>query len=137
LNTYIDSSVLLRVILGAADALEEWPRITQMFSSDLLQIECMRTLERLRVVDRVDPQLIAFQRDVVMAVVSRARLSELSPLLVRRAGHPLPVPLKTLDAIHLVTANWWRERVTDLAFATHDLQLARAAREAGFQVLGG
>ena len=48
----------------------------------------------------------------------------------------MPLPLKTLDAIHLVTAVEWREKVGDLAFAAHDHQLARAARDLGFHVLG-
>jgi predicted nucleic acid-binding protein len=136
LKGYVDSSVLLRVIVGAADSLDEWPLITDMFCSRLLQVECMRTLERFRIVDRADPQLIAFQRNVVMAILSRMRIGEVSAELIRRAGHPMPVPLKTLDALHLATALEWREQVGDLAFATHDHQLARAARDLDFQVLG-
>jgi len=45
--------------------------------------------------------------------------------------------LKTLDAIHLATAMSWRDRIGQgLPFATHDAQLATAARSMGFEVLG-
>lgn len=47
------------------------------------------------------------------------------------------MPLKTLDAIHLATAMWWRDDAHhNLTFATHDAKLAEAARAAGFPVLG-
>jgi predicted nucleic acid-binding protein len=136
LKAYVDSSVLLRVILGAPESLGEWPLITEMFCSVLLQVECMRTLERIGVAEGVAAELINFQRSVVTTVMSRARIAEFSPTLVRRAGYPMPMPLKTLDAIHLVTAMWWREQAGEIVFATHDVQLARAGRALDFHVLG-
>ena len=57
--------------------------------------------------------------------------------ILRRAGEPYPVALKTLDAVHLATALMWRDRrAPDLVFATHDRQLGRAALALGFDVLG-
>ena len=45
--------------------------------------------------------------------------------------------LRTLDAIHLATALAWREaRHPGLIVATHDPQLALAARACGFEVVG-
>jgi hypothetical protein len=49
----------------------------------------------------------------------------------------MPAPLGTLDAIHLATADLWREsNPGDLLVATHDRALALAARASGFKVAG-
>jgi hypothetical protein len=61
----------------------------------------------------------------------------LRPLVLSRAGEPLPTPLGTLDAIHLATALIWRERMGVLpTIATHDSALGLAARTFGFGVRG-
>jgi hypothetical protein len=57
--------------------------------------------------------------------------------ITRFASQPFPFAIKTLDAIHLTTAIGWRQtRDPDLVFATHDRQLANAARKFGFKVVG-
>ena len=62
---------------------------------------------------------------------------ELSSAVLRRASQPVPAPLGTLDAIHLATADLWRElRAKEPIMATHDKALALAARASGFRVLG-
>jgi hypothetical protein len=49
----------------------------------------------------------------------------------------MPLPLGTLDAIHLATALIWRDRVGPLSeMATHDTALGSAARAFGFDVRG-
>jgi predicted nucleic acid-binding protein len=57
--------------------------------------------------------------------------------ILRRAAHPLPTPLGTLDAIHLATALAWRD-VDDgpLTVVTHDASLDQAARAFGLAVVG-
>jgi hypothetical protein len=57
--------------------------------------------------------------------------------ILARASEPLPIPLGTLDALHLATALVWRDRIRrTLVMATHDDGLALAARSFGLQVLG-
>jgi predicted nucleic acid-binding protein len=64
-------------------------------------------------------------------------LVDISNEVLELAAKPLPSPLKTLDSIHLATALLWRDaNKSELVFATHDEQLARAARALNFQVLG-
>ena len=59
------------------------------------------------------------------------------PPILSRASEPLPMPLGTLDAMHLATALIWRDRMGPLpAMATHDTALGMAARAFGFDVLG-
>ena len=59
-----------------------------------------------------------------------------SPVL-SRAGDAMPMPLGTLDAVHLATALIWRDRIGPLStIATHHAALGSAARAFGFDVLG-
>jgi hypothetical protein len=44
---YVDSSVLLRVLLGQPNALPEWAGIDTAVGSSLVEVECLRTLDRL------------------------------------------------------------------------------------------
>jgi hypothetical protein len=49
----------------------------------------------------------------------------------------MPMPLGTLDAMHLATALIWRDRVGPLSkMATHDAMLGTAAHAFGFEVIG-
>jgi len=74
----------------------------------------------------------------VEAITHDMDLIEIREGILAGAEKPFAAPLKTLDAIHLATAIAWRHQnnLADLAFATHDDKLARAARAAGFEVLG-
>ena len=46
MNVYVDSSVLLRIVLGERDRLRIWPTITNAVSSELIRLECLRTIDR-------------------------------------------------------------------------------------------
>jgi hypothetical protein len=49
----------------------------------------------------------------------------------------MPMPLGTLDGVHLATALIWRDRIGPLSMmATHDAALGLAARAFGFDVRG-
>jgi hypothetical protein len=61
----------------------------------------------------------------------------LRPPVLSRASEPMPMPLGTLDAIHLATALIWRDRLGPLPqLVTHDATLGAAARGFGFDVRG-
>src|SRR5262249_46522187 len=47
-TAYVDSSVLLRVLLGQAHALKEWKTLRRAVASALVEVECLRTLDRIR-----------------------------------------------------------------------------------------
>jgi hypothetical protein len=64
-------------------------------------------------------------------------LVPLRPPILSRASEPLPMPLGTLDAIHLASALIWRDRLGPLPqMVTHDVTLGAAARAFGFDVRG-
>ena len=135
---YIDSSVLLRILLRQRDPLEQWPRIDLAISSNLLRVECLRTLDRLRLAGQLSPAEARVQTDALADVLRRIDFVEVDPLVLDHAAQPLPAPLGALDAIHLASALLYRERHGDhpILFATHDVALARAARAMHFDVVG-
>jgi predicted nucleic acid-binding protein len=137
LNAYVDSSVLLRKILGQAGSLREWADITTGVASALVETECLRTLDRLRVRAGLSDAELARRRHAVFRLVESLEVVEVTAAVLARAAQPLPTELGTLDAIHLATALLWREHgADDLVMATHDPALATAARACGLVVVG-
>jgi predicted nucleic acid-binding protein len=134
---YVDASVMLRVVLGQPGQLAEWPEIEAGVVSALVEVECLRTLDRLRIRAAVSDQEIAVRREAVFALTAEMEVVEPSSPVLSRAAQPFPTPLGTLDAVHLATALLWREtRGEDLVMATHDRDLALAARASGLRTIG-
>lgn len=135
---YLDSSVLLRVVLGQRGRLREWGSVKEGIASAVAEVECLRTLDRLRHRGELRDRDVAVRREAVYRLLDEVTVVEPSRAILGRAGEPLPAPLGTLDAIHLATALAWRDTTgADLVFATHDAALGTAARAMGFQVIGG
>jgi uncharacterized protein len=134
---YVDASVLLRLVLGQSGALREWRAIETAVASALVEVECLRTLDRLRLRAGVSDRELATRREAVFEVLRRFEVVEVGRPILARAALPLPTALGTLDAIHLATATLWRDNQgADLTVATHDEALATAARASGFSVIG-
>jgi predicted nucleic acid-binding protein len=134
---YLDSSVLLRVILGQADRLAQWDDVDLGVASTLVEVECLRALDRLRLRTAMAFDDLALRREAVYRLAEELELVEPARPVLQRAAQSLPVPLGTLDAIHLASALMWRElRREDLVMATHDRGLAMAARASGLSVVG-
>lgn len=134
---FVDSSVALRMVLGQPGTLSEWDRILTGVASGLLEVECLRTIDRLRLAAGLSDEETALRREAVYGIIAELEIVEPTGAVLRRAAQPLPTPLGTLDAIQLATATMWREsRGGDLTFMTHDRALALAARSSGFRVLG-
>jgi len=134
---YLDSSVLLRMVLGQRGRLKEWRKVKEGVVSALAEVECLRTLDRLRLRGAISDQQLAVRREAVYRLLEEIEIVEPTRPILARASLPLPTPIGTLDAIHLATAMLWRESSSaDLVFATHDAALGVAARASGFRVAG-
>lgn len=134
---YLDSSVILRVLMGQRDALAEWADVTRGVVSALAEVECLRTLDRLRLSRAHPDEAIAERREAVYRMLESIEVVEITHPILSRAAQPLATGLGTLDAIHLATAIVWKERSgKDLTMATHDSALAIAARASGLRVVG-
>ena len=134
---YLDSSVILRVVLGHPGQLAEWKSVLLGVTSGLAEVECLRTMDRLRLLGELTTEEAVGGREAIYRIIEALDVVELSSAVMRRASQPLPTPLGTLDAIHLATADLWREvRGKEPIVATHDKALALAARASGFRVVG-
>jgi predicted nucleic acid-binding protein len=134
---YVDSSVFLRVLLQQPMALPEWRTISLAVTSSLLRVESCRTLDRfVHNTTMTDTDYMA-KLGQIDEFVDNALVFDIDKPLLLAASRRLPVRLATLDAIHLATAERFRDEFQEqFVFATHDRDLAAAARAAGFEVIG-
>jgi len=134
---YVDSSVILRFVLQQSDQLTALLEYDDRVTSFLTEVECMRAVEAARIRRQLSMDESGERRLVAYRHLRRMHRLLPSLSILRRAGEPYPVAIKSLDAIHLATALVWRDRrAPDLVFATHDFQLGRAAAALGFEVVG-
>lgn len=134
---YVDSSVILRLVLAQAKPLESWPDIDGGVVSTLVEVECFRALDRLRLREVVEDGDTAAWRELILHSLVLFEAVEPSRAVLARAAQPFPTSLGTLDAIHLSTALLWREQTGEsLTLATHDAALALGARAFGIPVVG-
>lgn len=134
---YLDSSILLRQILRQSRQLSEWTAIRTAISNRLLRLECFRTIDRLRITEQWSSMQVEEARRRCLVLLEGIGSLPVTEHVYRRAEQPFIVPVGFLDSLHLASALLWREtRGDDLIFATHDSQLALAARAHGLQVIG-
>ena len=134
---YVESSVVLRLVLGQPGTLRQWRTLDGGVASALVEVECLRTLDRVRLAEGLRETELARRRETVYRILETLEIVEPTRPILTRAAQPLPVALGTLAAIHLATALAWREATeADLGFATHDARLASAARALGLHAIG-
>jgi predicted nucleic acid-binding protein len=134
---YIDTSALLRVVLREPGALEDLRSYDALVASELIAVESHRTIDRLRLQGSLTTEEAAARGRAVNDWLEAIDLVLLRPPVLSRAIEPMPMPLGTLDALHLATALIWRDRIGPLpTMATHDIALGLAAQAFGFEVRG-
>jgi uncharacterized protein len=133
---YLDTSVVLRIVLGEPQPLRQWRSIDVAVTSELTRVEGLRTLDRARIRLRLSDSEIAERRADFLELFSAFHLLGLDSRVLVRAAEPFPTTLGTLDALHLASALLLRQARPELAFATHDRELGEAARAEGFTVYG-
>lgn len=136
MKVYIDTSVLLRIVLAEPRPLTEWRSIDVALTSEVTRVEALRTIDRARIEMRLSDRDVADRRALVLETLEGFHLAHLDRVVLDRAGEPFPTLVRTLDAIHLATALLSRSKHQGLVFATHDAALATAARSIGFRVIG-
>jgi predicted nucleic acid-binding protein len=141
-NVYVDTSVLLRVVLDEADPLAEWDELEDPVTSVLAEVEGLRTIDRAsrrathpRKKSLSEKEANAARVKLYQTLEMFARI-ELESAILARAGR-LAGPLGTLDALHLASALLWKDRTGTLpTMATHDPELGSAAAGHGLALIG-
>ena len=123
--TYIDSSVTLAHLF--AEPRQSRPDIwdRRLVSSRLLEYEIYTRIHLRR------PALAGSAS--LRALLTGTALIELSGRVLARALEPWPVPLRTLDALHLATADYLRRQGESVELASYDNRLLAAARALGIK----
>lgn len=73
------------------------------------------------------------------SLLATVSLLELAPPVLARALEPFPVPVRTLDALHLASLDFLSRAGQRVQLATYDQRMVEAARALGFPLadLGG
>jgi predicted nucleic acid-binding protein len=66
--------------------------------------------------------------DMVRQLLGRVSVLELIGEVLGRASEPFPLPVRTLDALHLASCRFLQRQGVRLALATYDPRLEAAAR---------
>ena len=137
MNVYLDSSVVLRRLQRETAPALAWGRWEHAYSSVLLRVEVLRTIDRNRLRGAVTDSNVAELITKAHAIFDVIEFVALNAPILNRAAQSFSTALGTLDALHLSTALWLMETGgIALGFLTHDGELALAARSSNFQVEG-
>lgn len=120
---YLDTSVALAHLLSEDRRPPEEMWSEELWSSRLLEYELWN---RINACD-----LARTHADLVRLLLARVSLIDLAPVVLSRVLQPFPSPTRTLDALHLASASFLRERGGDVLLATYDKRLACSAEEIG------
>lgn len=125
---YLDTSVALAHLLAEDVRPPSGLWAEELWSSRLLEYELWTRVHAR--------DLARSHGDAVRLLLARVSLIELDPSVLERALQPFPAPTRTLDALHLASASWLRERGAEVRVATYDRRLAGGAKAIGLDLLG-
>jgi hypothetical protein len=117
---YLDSSVALAHLLAEDRSPPEAIWKAPLISSRLLEYEVWNRLHARG--------LGRSHGNEVRALIGRLALIELDPPVLARALEPFPVPVRTLDALHLASIDFLRSRRQAVELLSYDERLLTAAR---------
>ena len=120
---YLDSSVALAHLLAEDRAPPATLWQAPLIASRLLAYELWNRLHARG--------LGRSHGDDARALIGRVALIELAPPVLTRALEPFPLPVRTLDALHLASIEFLRARGQAVELASYDDRLASAARQLG------
>lgn len=121
---YVDTSVALAQILAEdrypPPSLWDQPLV----SSRLLEYEVWTRIHGRK--------LSRSHGEAARILLGRVAFLELVPPVLQRALEPFPLPVRTLDALHLASMEFLREQGQKFKLASYDARLLSAARRLRF-----
>jgi predicted nucleic acid-binding protein len=133
---YIESSALLAALLEQdAAALKALRADGQRITSALTFAEASRALIRARVAGRITSAVERTALRALQTFERRCAVVAVTDAVLTRAGRPFPVePIRTLDAIHLATAELLGEAPQLVTVLTRDHRIGENARALGYVI---
>jgi predicted nucleic acid-binding protein len=123
---YLDTSVALAQLF-AEDVVPPpglWDEV--LVSSRLIEYEVWTRIHARR--------LESSHGDSVRQLIAHLALLELAPQVLSRALDSFPVPVRTLDALHLASADFLRRQGQAVRLASYDGRMRDAAAELGIEL---
>ena len=124
---YLDTSVALAHLLAEDRSPPPSLWDETMVSIRLLEYELWNRLHTRG--------LVRSHGDHARELLQRLALLELAPPVLARALEPFASPVRTLDALHLASIEFLRERRQDIKLASYDTRMVIAARRMGIAVV--
>lgn len=117
---YVDTSVVLAQLLAEDrhPPARLWNEI--LVSSRLLEYEIWTRLHARR--------LAKSHGEAARLLIGRIALLELSPPVLARALDAFPAPVRTLDALHLASCEYFHNQGQSMALASYDGRMTALAR---------
>lgn len=117
---YVDTSVVLAQLLAEDRRPPAAIWRQTLVSSRLTEYETWTRVNARR--------LARSHGETLRQILGRLSFLELSPTVLARALDPYPVPVRTLDALHLASLEYLRSRRLEIQLATYDGRMLQAAR---------
>jgi predicted nucleic acid-binding protein len=134
---FLDTSIVLRHILGESHSYPHLERFASLYASELMRVEALRSIDRLRIQNNWPQEEVATRVRLLTAVNAAINFIPIQSPILRRAAEPFPTLVQTLDAIHIATSLLAQLQLNKpLLFLTHDKQQALAAQAAGLEAEG-
>lgn len=125
---YVDTSIVIAQLFAEDrhPPAELWNE--ELISSRLLEYEMWSSIHRRGTGDS--------HGEAARQLLESLAIAELSREVLRRAIDPFPLPVRTLDALHLSTIIFLREQGLDLALASYDGKMLEAAEKLAIPLAG-
>lgn len=124
---YLDTSVVLAHLFAEDRHPPESLWRERLVSSRLTEYELWTRVHARR--------LAKSHAEPITEVLARVAFVELVRPVLARAREPFPTSVRTLDALHLASADFLRQQGQDVTVATYDDRLAGAARRMGLATM--
>lgn len=135
---YVDASAVLRILFSESGSKVPLAGNDRVVSSQLVEIEAFRAVDRERLLGNLDDAETASKRKELADLLAMLDLAAIDAEVVDRAKGPFAVNVRALDAIHVATAEILAAEAEGepLEFWTHDDRQATAALSRGLTVRG-
>jgi uncharacterized protein len=133
---YVESSALLAALLEQdPSALAALRAADRLVTSSLTFAESARAVVRARVTGRLTPEQERAALRALRTFERRCAVIAVTDAVLQRAGRPFPVePIRTLDAIHLATAELLGEPPQLVNILTRDMRVRDNAKALGYSL---
>jgi predicted nucleic acid-binding protein len=135
---YVDASAVLRVLFGEPGPAVVLGASARVVSSELVEVEAFRAVDRERLLGNLDDGQTALKRKELADLLAMLDLAPIDGVVIDRAKSSFAVNVRALDAIHVATAEVLIAEAEGepLEFWTHDDRQANAALSRGLTVHG-